>query len=170
MLRKVIAAIFIIVCFVLQCSVFDSLSFAGIIPNLLIILTSSFGFMCGEKYGLVIGFFCGLLNDIFFGSFLGFYALILMYIGFLNGKFSRSFYPEDIKLPLALIVVSDLSYGIICYILMFMLRSRLEFAYYFTGSNLHHFGNLDFISDYFENKPKTGSMGKKESTKVCLMN
>jgi len=132
MLRKVIAAIFIIVCFVLQCSVFDSLSFAGIIPNLLIILTSSFGFMCGEKYGLVIGFFCGLLNDIFFGSFLGFYALILMYIGFLNGKFSRSFYPEDIKLPLALIVVSDLSYGIICYILMFMLRSRLEFAYYFT--------------------------------------
>ncbi len=107
MLKKCIIAIFIIVCFVLQCSVFDSLSFAGIIPNLMIILTSSFGFMCGEKYGLVIGFVCGLLSDIFFGSFLGFYALLLMYIGYVNGKFCKIFYPEDIKLPLALIVVSD---------------------------------------------------------------
>lgn len=131
-LRKVIVTIFIIVCFVLQCSVFDSLSFAGIIPNLMIILTASFGFMRGEKEGLIIGFFCGLLSDVFFGSFLGFYALILMYIGYLNGKFSRIFYPEDIKLPMALIVVSDLSYGIVCYVLMFLLRGRFHFGYYFT--------------------------------------
>lgn len=131
-LRKVIVAIFIIVCFVLQCSVFDSLSFAGIIPNLMIVLTASFGFMRGEKEGLIIGFFCGLLSDVFFGSFLGFYALVLMYIGYLNGKFSRIFYPEDIKLPMALIVVSDLSYGIVCYILMFLLRGRFHFLYYFT--------------------------------------
>ena len=130
MLRKLIVALFIIICFVLQRSVFDSLSFAGIIPNLMIILTSSFGFMRGEKEGLVIGFFSGLLNDIFFGSFLGFYALLLMYIGYINGKFSRIFYPEDIKLPLALIVISDLSYGIICYVLTFMLRSRFQFTYY----------------------------------------
>ena len=131
-LRKVIVTIFIIVCFVLQCSVFDSLSFAGIIPNLMIILTASFGFMRGEKEGLIIGFFCGLLSDVFFGSFLGFYALIFMYIGYLNGKFSRIFYPEDIKLPMALIVVSDLSYGIVCYVLMFLLRGRFHFWYYFT--------------------------------------
>ena len=81
---------------------------------------------------LVIGFFSGLLTDVFFGSFLGFYALVLMYIGYLNGKFSRTFYPEDIKLPLALIVVSDLSYGMLCYVLTFMLRGRLQFTYYFT--------------------------------------
>lgn len=132
MLRKIIVAFFIIVCFILQCSVFSSLAFAGIIPNLMIILTSSFGFMRGEDEGLMIGFFCGLLCDVFFGEILGFYALVLMYIGYLNGKFSRIFYPEDIKLPLALIVVSDISYGIICYVLMFLLRGRFNFPYYFT--------------------------------------
>lgn len=132
MLRKFIVAIFILVCFILQCSVFGSIAFAGIIPNLMIVLTSSFGFMRGEKEGLVIGFLCGLLSDIFYGDFLGFYALLLMYIGYLNGKFSRIFYPEDIKLPIALIVTSDLSYGLICYVLMFMLRGRLQFTYYFT--------------------------------------
>ena len=62
MLRKIIVTVCIILCFVLQCSVFDSLSFAGIIPNLMIVLTSSFGFMRGEREGLVIGFFCGLLT------------------------------------------------------------------------------------------------------------
>lgn len=131
-MRKLIVALFILVCFVLQSSIFTALSFAGIIPNLLIILTSSFGFMRGEKEGLLIGFFCGLLSDIFFGEFLGFYALVLMYIGFINGKFSRIFYPEDIKLPIALIVISDVSYGFLCYILLFLLRGRFNLPYYFT--------------------------------------
>ena len=58
--------------------------------------------------------------------------MVMMYIGFVNGKFCRIFYPEDIKLPLALIVVSDISYGLICYILMFLLRGRFYFPYYFT--------------------------------------
>ena len=112
-LRKIVVVLLILVFFILQCSVFNSLALGGIIPNLMIILTSSFGFMRGEKAGLLIGFACGLLCDIFFGSFLGFYA-------------------EDIKLPLALIVVSDISYGLICYILMFLLRGRFYFPYYFT--------------------------------------
>lgn len=133
MLRKVIVTIFILVCFVLQCSVFSNFAFAGIIPNLMIIITSSFGFMRGEEEGMVIGFACGLLCDVFFGQILGFYALVFMYIGFLNGKFSRIFFPEDIKLPLALIVVSDISYGVLCYVLMFLLRGRLNFPYYFTS-------------------------------------
>lgn len=132
MLRKFVVALFVLVSFILQCSVFSHIAFAGIIPNMMIVLTASFGFMRGEKEGLIIGFFCGMLNDIFFGSFLGFYALVLMYTGYLNGKFSRIFYPEDIKLPIALIVTSDLSYGTICYILLFMLRGKFEFTYYFS--------------------------------------
>ena len=132
MKRGIITALLIFICFLLQCTVFRALAFGGIVPNLLIVLTASFGFMRGEKEGLVIGFFCGLLTDIFFGNFLGFYALVLMYIGYLNGKFSRIFYPEDLKLPIALIVVSDLSYGVICYVLLFLLRRRFEFIYYFS--------------------------------------
>lgn len=122
--------VLILLCFLLQCTVFQSLAFGGIVPNLLIVLTSSLGFMRGEKEGLLIGFICGLLCDIFFSEVLGFHALVMMYIGYLNGKFSRIFYPEDIKLPMALIIVSDLSYGIICYILMFLVRGRLNFSYY----------------------------------------
>lgn len=131
MKRKLITGILILVCFILQCTVFRSLAFGGIVPNLLIILTSAFGFMRGEKEGCVIGFFCGLLQDIFFGDMLGFYALVLLYIGYINGKFSRIFYPEDTS-SVRLIVVSDLTYGLTCYILLFLLRGRFAFAYYFV--------------------------------------
>lgn len=117
--------------FLLQSTVFQSLSFNGIVPNLLIVLTASYGFMSGEKCGLIVGFFCGLLCDIFFGDVIGFHALIMMYIGYLNGKFSGGFYPEDIILPMVLNVLSDVSYGFLCYIFMFLLRGRLNFPYYF---------------------------------------
>ncbi len=133
MLRKISVAILIIICFLLQGTVFRHLAFAGIVPNLLIILTASFGFMRGENEGLLIGFFAGLLCDIFYGDILGFYALILMFIGFFNGKFNRIFYPEDIKLPLALIIVSDISYSMTCYVLLFFLQGNFKFPFYFTN-------------------------------------
>ena len=133
-MKRIITVIFLIwFCFLMQSTVFQWIAFNDIVPNLLIVLTASFGFMRGEKEGLIIGFFCGLICDIFFGDIIGFYALVMMYIGFLNGKFSGGFYPEDIKLPLALIVVSDLSFCVVCYICLFLLRGRLDFPYYFLN-------------------------------------
>ena len=57
MRRKAIEALLIIICFILQCTVFQALSLAGIVPNLLLIVTSSLGFMRGEKEGMAVGFF-----------------------------------------------------------------------------------------------------------------
>lgn len=130
MKRFIVTAFFIFICFLLQCTVFRALAFGGIVPNLLIVLTASFGFMRGEKTGLLIGFFSGLLVDIFFGSVIGFYALLYMYIGYTNGKFSAIFYPEDIKLPITLILCSDFFYGITCYVILFLLRGKFDFSYY----------------------------------------
>lgn len=130
MRRLLVTAFFIFICFLLQCTVFRALAFGGIVPNLLIVLTASFGFMRGEKTGLLIGFFSGLLIDIFFGSVIGFYALLYMYIGYANGKFSAIFYPEDIKLPITLILCSDFFYGFICYVILFLLRGKFDFTYY----------------------------------------
>lgn len=130
MRRKITVFIVIAVCFLLQSTVFRTLSFASISPNLLIIVTAAFGFMRGKKEGLWIGFFCGLLLDIFYGSYLGFYALIYMYIGYFNGKFRKLFYPEDIKLPLLLIGGSDLISNILIYLFRFFFRGRFQIGYY----------------------------------------
>ncbi len=120
----------IMICFLLQSTLFQSLSLASISPNLLIILTSAYGFMKGKKEGMAVGFFCGLLEDIFFGRLLGMHALIYMYIGYANGYFNQIFYGEDIKLPMALISASELAYGLGTYMIMFLMRSRVDFFYY----------------------------------------
>ena len=131
MKRKITVIIIVIVCFLLQCTVFQFLSIASISPNLLVIVTSSFGFMRGKKDGMAIGFFSGICMDIFCGGTLGFYAMIYMYIGYANGFFRKLFYPEDIKLPMILISASDFVCSLFVYLFQFLLRGRFAFRYYF---------------------------------------
>lgn len=130
MRRTITVGILIFACFLLQSSIFTTLDLGGITPNLLIVLTASFGFMRGEKEGMFIGFVCGLLMDIFFAEYMGLYSLVYLYIGFFNGKFKKIFYPDDIKLPITLIIFSDLLYGLMCYV-SFLLRGKFHFGYYF---------------------------------------
>ncbi|MGN0406491.1 MAG: rod shape-determining protein MreD [Bariatricus sp.] len=130
--RIAVCTVIILICFLLETTIFQHLALASVIPNLLIVVTSSFGFMRGRKEGLLIGFFCGLLKDVLGGDLIGFYALVYMVIGYCNGFFRRVFYDEDIKLPLALISASELVYSLIVYIFLFMLKSDFDFWYYFN--------------------------------------
>ncbi len=130
MLRKIVLFIIISICFVLQTTTFQVLSFANIAPNLLIIVVSAFGFMRGKREGMFIGFFCGLLIDIFCGFYLGIYALLYMYVGYCNGYFQKRFYPDDIKQPMILIAASDVFANLAIYVVLFLTRSRLELGYY----------------------------------------
>ena len=132
MRRKITLAVLILAVFILQGTIFQTLSIASISPNLLLILTVSFGFMRGKQEGLFVGFFCGLLIDIFYGyeNVVGFYALLYMYIGFFNGFLYKVFYDEDIKVAMLLVGVSDLAYGLVVYGIQFLLRGRLDVFVY----------------------------------------
>ena len=129
--RKIITFLIIYFGFILQCSVFSNISLGGSVPNILLIITSSFGFMRGQNTGMAVGFIAGLMTDIFFGSPIGFVTLIYTFIGFLNGFFKNVFYPEDIKLPMVLISGSELVFCFLYYIFKYLLRSRLNFGFYF---------------------------------------
>ncbi len=130
MRRKLVIAVIIIACFLLQCTVFKSLAIASISPNLLVVVTVAFGFMRGKKEGLFVGFFSGILIDLMFGSVLGFYALVYMFIGFLNGFSRKAFFPDEILLPLALIALSDFCNNLVTYFILFWFRGRFQFGYY----------------------------------------
>lgn len=128
--RLFITVVVLLVCYILQCTLFPRLALASIKPNILIILTASYGFMRGPKDGMLVGFFSGLLMDIQFGNILGFYALIYMAAGYVNGLFEQLYYDEDIKLSLALVAATEFIYGLVIYLLMFMLRSEFDFLHY----------------------------------------
>ena len=128
--RTIVVFIIIALCFLLQTTVFQALSFANISPNLLIIVVSSFGFMRGSREGMMIGFVCGLIADLFFGFYIGIYALLYLYTGFINGLFQKNFYPDDIKLPILLISGSDVICNLLIYFFLFLLRGRFQILYY----------------------------------------
>lgn len=133
-MKKVIIVILsVITLFVLQGTLFRALDFGNTVPNLLIIITVSVSLMRGDKAGLLTGFFAGLLLDIFTGPTIGIYALIYMYIGYANGGLSKIFFPEDIKLPLIMVVLSDFIYGVCVYTLLFLLRGKTDFSFYFKN-------------------------------------
>ncbi len=131
MLRRIlILAAIIVACFLLQCTVFQALSIGSISPNLLIVVTAAFGFMRGYREGLLVGFFCGILIDLLFGSVIGVYALLYMFIGFANGYFRTNFFPEDIRLPIILIASSDFFCNLVIFFVLFLPRGRFSFGYY----------------------------------------
>ena len=125
MKRKIITGLIILSCFLLESTILHNLTFASISPNLMLIIVSSFGFMRGKKEGMTIGFFSGLLIDLFWGNMLGYTV-----IGYLNGTFKRLFYDEDLKLPIILITCSELLYGFIIYGCMYMLQGDFSFGNY----------------------------------------
>ena len=130
MLRKAVMVIGAFILFLLQCCVFTKLNIGGIVPNLILLITSIYGFMHGERAGVITGFVLGILFDVFIGNVIGLHALILMYIGYINGKFCGIYYPEDIKLPLGLISLSNITGSVLEYIFTYLIRGRLHFGYY----------------------------------------
>ena len=129
-MKTVVNAILIIIAFLLQSTLFSRFTIAGITPNLILIVVASIGFLSGRRNGLIAGFFAGMLFDVFFGFVYGLYACIFMYIDYTNGIFQKLLFPNDIKLPLGLIVVSDILYGHVYYIFMFLFRGDLGYVYY----------------------------------------
>ena len=76
--RIVVTAAVILASYILQCTVFPALAISNIKPNLMLIVTASFGFMRGPREGMFVGFASGLLIDIQYGDMIGFYALIYL--------------------------------------------------------------------------------------------
>lgn len=132
MKSKLVLAFTILLSFLLQCTVLHIFSIGSITPNLLLILCVSMGLMRGKKSGLWVGFFSGLLIDLFYGSLFGFYALIYMYVGYFSGYACRIYYDDDVKVPMFLVAGMDFFYNIAVYALQFLLRGRLAFGTYFT--------------------------------------
>ena len=130
MKRIVITFFIILISFLLQSTLFVKLKFGAVSPNLMLVVTSSFGFMRGRKSGIAVGAISGLLVDIFWGQLLGFHTLLYTVIGYLNGSFERLFYDEDIKLPIVLISASEFLYGICIYVFVYMLQGDFAFGTY----------------------------------------
>ena len=130
MKRAVGQGVIVMLAFILQNTVFTTLSLNGVKPNLLLIITVFFGYAVSMNNGMLTGFFCGLLCDIFFNSFIGVYSFLFMLLGAFGGVMAKIFYQDDIVFPYLTIAVTDALFGFTYYIAVFLLRGRFVFTDY----------------------------------------
>lgn len=130
MKRIAINVLLMILAFTIQNCIFPLLPFLSAAPNLLLILTFSFGFIHGKAAGMYYGLFAGILLDLFYSGPFGFYTLLFIWIGYVNGICTRYYYEDYITLPLILSLVNELAYNLYIYIFRFLIRNRLDFLHY----------------------------------------
>lgn len=125
---------------------FRFFALANIMPNLLLILIVSSAYMRGRMDGMLIGFFSGLLADLFYGSYMighytlsgeyvsysiiGIHALLYLLIGYFIGYTHRFYSYDDYTLPLIITAVSSFVYKFVYYVIEFLLRGKLNFIFY----------------------------------------
>ncbi len=90
--RAIINLALIITAFTIQNCVFPLIPFLSAAPNLLLILTFSFGFIEGQRAGMWYGVLAGLLLDLFYSGPFGFYTLFYIYVGYINGICTQYYY------------------------------------------------------------------------------
>lgn len=130
MKRVVGQGVIVMLLFILQSTVFSALSLNGVKPNLLLIITVFFGYAVSINNGMLTGFFCGLLCDIFFGPYVGIYSFLFMLLGGFSGVLAKVFYQDDVVFPYLTVGIADALFGFAYYVLMFLLRGRFSLDSY----------------------------------------
>ena len=128
-MRVLITALFIIINFFIQSTILHYIEIRGVIPNTTIILVVSYALLRGSVEGAIVGFFTGILQDIFFGVSIGYFALLNTITGYLFGRGNHNFYRENYILPMMLCAIAVFSYETIIYITGFLFRGQLNFLY-----------------------------------------
>ena len=75
--RVAVTVLIVLAAYLLQCTLFNHLELAGIKPNLILIVTASFGFMRGQKEGMLVGFFAERVIDGVSGGWEQFFIQLL---------------------------------------------------------------------------------------------
>lgn len=130
-LRIIITALVIFINFILQSTLLDYIRIGAIKPNTALVIIICYAILRGDVEGAIIGFFTGLLHDLFFGNTIGLHALLYTVVGFVCGKPFKNFYNENFMLPIILAGVSSLFYEFGIYFFEFLFRGRINIIHYF---------------------------------------
>lgn len=120
----------ILLCFLLQTTVFQNIALAGMVPNLILITVVSFGYMRGKLEGMYVGFIGGILIDLLYCDLIGMNAILYVSLGYIAGFCNEIYYRDEVSVPIGVIAISDFVFNFGYYVFQFLLRGRLDVFYY----------------------------------------
>ncbi len=132
MIKRVLVVFGIVLAlFLIQTAILPRIPYLVSVPNLMLIATFAFGFLRGRVEGMIVGVLSGLLMDVFHGGVIGFYTLIFLYIGYMNGILAKYLVSDVILLPMGLCLINEIFYSGYVYVFGFLIRNRVDFGSYF---------------------------------------
>ena len=94
-----VLVVLVLIMYSAQTSLLTYLNYNGVSVNLMLLLTSSAAFLRGHYFGVSMGFFTGLLQDLTSGDFFGCATLAYMTVGLVFGKFSERIVKDQFFFP-----------------------------------------------------------------------
>lgn len=126
-LKIFVYSVFLILLLLLQSTLLKYVSIYNIKPNLLVIFVVCVALLRGNVEGAAVGFFAGLLLDMTFGRFLGFYTLLGMYLGIAVGSVNRRLYRENYLVVIFFTFAATVLYEAAVYVLSTFMSGNMEF-------------------------------------------
>ncbi|MGH2788681.1 MAG: rod shape-determining protein MreD [Actinomycetota bacterium] len=106
--RVAAVAALMIVAFALQSTLLTRATILGVVPQVLLVVVVSLAYTDGERVGLVVGFFGGLLQDLLIPeSIIGLYALVYTLIGFGVGSFRKYAVGDSVWTPVLVVAAAS---------------------------------------------------------------
>lgn len=161
MKRFLLNVVLMILAFTVQNCVFPLIPFLTATPNLLLILTFSFGFIYGKEAGLLYRSVCRNFTGSVLQRPLRFLYTAVHQHRLFQRHLHQYYYEDYINLPLVMSLVNELIYNLYIYVFRFLIRNRLDFLYYakeiiIPGADLHSCNNAAYLSLFPVCKPETG--------------
>ncbi len=123
---------FIIIIFNLSfySTILQNFSVFSVLPNTTLILIISYSLLRSEYESSIFGFTAGLIFDLFFGQYVGFFTLIGTIIGFTASKPFTNLYRDSFLPPIVTVLVVSFFYEIIFYTINAFVYGYVSFLNY----------------------------------------
>jgi len=114
--KQIFLTIVILLTYILQITLVPEITVFGVSANLCLIVVCSISFLFGSTSGGIVGFFCGILIDFYYGRSIGLNALLYLYIGIVLGSFNKRIFKDNYLVILFFMIITTFLYEFILYI------------------------------------------------------
>lgn len=119
-MRYVLLAILPILAIFLQSTFFNTYTINGAVPDMVLVFAIFYALLNGGNKGALYGVFCGLLEDLYMGRFIGMNAVSKAVTAYIVGKLQGRVFEENVAVGIIGVIFGSIINAILLFILAFL--------------------------------------------------
>lgn len=119
-MRYILLAILPFLAIFLQSTFFNTYTMNGTVPDMVLVFVIFYALLNGGNKGALYGVFCGLLEDLYMGRFIGMNTISKAITAYIIGRFQGRVFEENVAVGIIGVILGSLINAILLFILAFM--------------------------------------------------